>query len=87
MTDFDKWISSEPDERCDNCNKIILDEFVGDEDRGYIFCDERCKEEEASRRAERAYERSLDRYYGDDAPLTERERYEAAWRENKEVSR
>ena len=87
MTDFDKWLTNEPDARCDNCNKVLTDDFVEDEDRGYIFCDLRCREEEVQQRVERAYERSLDRYYGDDAPQTEKERYEAAWRENREVSR
>lgn len=87
MTDFDRWLTNEPDLRCDDCDKVLTDDFVEDVDYGRVFCNDQCKADYEVGRAEAAYERSLERFYGSDRPVTVQEQYDAAWREKRERSR
>jgi len=83
MTDFDKWLTNEPDARCEQCNKVLVDDFYEDLENDRIFCDLRCQAEYEQDKAERSYESYLDNYYGGEGPVTQQERYEQAWREKR----
>lgn len=85
MTDFDKWLTTEPDTRCDDCDKVLTDDFVEDVDYGRIFCNDQCKADYEVGRAEAAYERSLADFYGGDSPVTEHEKYLQAWQEKRSL--
>lgn len=87
MTDFDKWLTNEPDARCEQCNKVLVDDIFEDLENDRIFCTPECKGAYESDAAEAAYDRYLDNYYGGDSPVTEREQYEAAWKEGRDLTR
>lgn len=87
MTPYDRWLTTEPDTRCDDCDKVLTDDFVEDADYGRVFCNDQCKADYETSRAEAAYERSLERFYGGDGPTTQQEQYEQAWKEKRERSR
>jgi hypothetical protein len=87
MTDFDKWLTTEPETRCDDCDKLIVDDFVEDEDYGRIFCDDQCKADYEQSKAEADHDRYMERFYGGDSPVTEREQYIAAWKQKRGLTR
>lgn len=71
-------------QECEDCGRIYLP-FKVETFHGFDYCS-RCEDCEQNAN-ERAYERSLEDYYGGSGPVTLEEQHRAAWEQKRELER
>ena len=66
---------------CDYCDEEFICAVPGSTERRFDYCSDGCYENAC----ERAYQRSLEEYYGGSSPQTVQEQYIAAWHEKRRL--